>query len=128
MELPSILHLHTHFLFPFSIDKSEVIKNHPDIWSRYDHWMDGLDEWIAAHNPPGSSPIARTIGVWQRAAYTRFDMNSQAYQDMVFFHPFVRRVFFDTREESAGRAKKSRCCERTAFHIGDGKHLYLYCQ
>jgi hypothetical protein len=125
MELPSILHLHTYFLFPFSIDKSEVLKNHLEIWSRHDHWIDGLDEWIAAHNAPGSSPVAQAIGIWQRAAYTRFDMNARAYQDMVFFHPFVRRVFFDTREESAKAGEQESLLRTYTIPIEDGKHLYF---
>ena len=40
--------------------------------------------------------IAESIGPWQRAAYKEFDLNSEAYENMIAFHPFVRRVFFDT--------------------------------
>jgi hypothetical protein len=88
--------LHTFFLFPFSIDREAVVEDHHRIWNTHRTWIDGLDEWIAAHRGPGKNPFATNLGGWRRAAYTRFDMDSPAYQDMVFFHPFVRRVFFDT--------------------------------
>jgi hypothetical protein len=96
MAAPAIQHLHTYFFFPFSIDKSCAAKQHRDIWARHEHWIDGLDEWIAAHPSPFAGD---NISPWRRSAYSRFDMDAPAYQDMVFFHPFVRRVFFDTREE-----------------------------
>jgi hypothetical protein len=44
-----LAHLHTYFLFPFSIDKITVVENHRKLWSKYTHWIDGLDEWIAEH-------------------------------------------------------------------------------
>ncbi len=91
---PGIQHLHTYFLFPFSIDKQAVLEDHQDLWANRPHWIDGVDAWIGAHG--GSSPLLETLGPWRRASYTRFDMDSAAYQDMVFFHPVVRRVFFDT--------------------------------
>jgi hypothetical protein len=37
------------------------------------------------------------LGRWQRAPYTELGVDSEAYADMVFFHPFVRHVFFDTQ-------------------------------
>jgi hypothetical protein len=90
----AIQHLHTYFLFPFAVDRSEVLKHHGQVWhGRY--WIDGLDDWINAHHVQ-NSPIVTNIGRWQRAPYTQFDLDSAAYQDMVFFHPFVRRIFFDT--------------------------------
>jgi hypothetical protein len=100
MPAPDLLHLHTYFLFPFSVDKAAVAASHPEIWSRHDHWIDGLDDWIAAHGKRDASPLAAALGPWRRAAYKRFDLAAPAYQDMVFFHPFVRRVFFDTGEEA----------------------------
>lgn len=91
---PVIQHLHTYFLFPFAVDRSEVLKNHGQVWhGRF--WIDGLDDWINAHQVQDSS-VATHIGRWQRASYTQFDLESAAYQDMIFFHPFVRRIFFDT--------------------------------
>ncbi len=89
-----IQHLHTYFLFPFAVDRSEVLKHHGQVWhGRY--WIDGLDDWIDAHHVH-DSPVVAHIGRWQRASYTQFDLDSPAYQDMIFFHPFVRRIFFDT--------------------------------
>jgi hypothetical protein len=91
---PVIQHLHTYFLFAFAVDRSEVLQNHGSVWNgRY--WIDGLDDWINAHHVQDSS-VATHIGKWQRASYTQFDLESPAYQDMIFFHPFVRRIFFDT--------------------------------
>jgi hypothetical protein len=106
---PEILHLHTYLLFPFSIDKKVVTENHGPLWSKFQHWIDGLDHWIGAH-PADSSPVSSRLGPWRRSAYSRFDFNSAAYQDMVFFHPIVRRVFFDTTDVS-GFEKESllRC-------------------
>jgi hypothetical protein len=98
---PTALHLHTYFLFPFSIDKEVVVEAHPEIWAKRQHWMDGLDEWVAGH-PHSFSP-------WRRTPYTKFDMESPAYQDMVFFHPFVRRIFFDTAGPSGGKEALLRC-------------------
>lgn len=125
MDLPGILHLHTYFLFPFSIDKSAVLEEHQDIWSRHEHWIDGLDDWIAAHNSPRASHMAQKIGAWRRAAYTRFDMNAPAYQDMIFFHPFVRRVFFDTREELGAAGEKESLMRTYSIPIEDGKRLHF---
>ncbi len=105
----AIQHLHTYFIFPFSIDKHTVLQNHPELWSNTPHWIDGLDKWIAAH--PRSSLIGERIGPWRRSTYSRFDMDSPAYQDMAFFHPFVRRVFFDTGDSSrsSGTEALLRC-------------------
>jgi hypothetical protein len=89
------LHLHTYFLFPFSVDKEGVMQDHQKVWGNVDHWIEGLDAWIADHGHAAGSPVAGKLGRWQRDSYRRFDMDSYAYQDMVFFHPFVRRVFFD---------------------------------
>jgi hypothetical protein len=95
MEIEA-LHLHTYFLFPFSVDKEAVMKDHQKVWGGCEHWIDGLDHWIADHGQAAGSPVAGKVGRWQRDIYRRFDMDAFAYQDMVFFHPFVRRVFFDT--------------------------------
>ena len=94
---PTASHLHTYFLFPFSVDKEAVVEDHAFIWSQGRKWFDGIDEWVTQHHGK-ESPVIDKLGRWRRAAYTRFDLESQAYQDMVFFHPFVRRVFFDTAE------------------------------
>lgn len=115
---PDLLHLHTYFLFPFSIDKPSVMENHSAIWAGRQHFLDGLDDWLAAHR---DVPICAQLGHWKRAAYTHFDVDSPAYQDMVFFHPVVRHVFFDTQGIPASQESLIRC-----FHISlDNKVLWF---
>lgn len=94
--VPDLLHLHTYFLFPFAIDKDEVRSRHKELWTGSTRWLEGLDAWIAQHCKPDTSPLLDCLGPWQRSAYTRFDWDAAAYHDMVFFHPVVRAVFFDT--------------------------------
>lgn len=113
-------HLHTYFLFPFSIDREAVLDAHEHIWRKRTQWIDGLDEWIASHTAP--------LLPWERAPYTQFDMDSPAYQDMVFFHPIVRRVFFDTTGQFASREALLHCYtmrppagSRLVFEAGDAK-------
>ncbi len=117
MPLPTISHLHTYFLFPFSIDKEAVLADHQALWAKHSDWIDGLDEWIASHPQKGPSAVVERIGPWRRSAYKRFDMDSAAYQDMVFFHPFVRRIFFDTAEScgSAGEVEAMLRCYTIAI-------------
>ncbi len=118
--IPDILHLHTYFLFPFSIDKAAVLEDHAPVWAKRQHWIDGLDDWLAAHP---KSPVLKSLGGWRRSAYTRFDMDSLAYQDMVFFHPFVRRVFFDTGDSSQGGAEALLRCY--SMPIPEGGKVWL---
>lgn len=122
---PEILHLHTYFFFPFSIDKQAVLGIHRKIWERHPHWIEGLDEWLAAHGSRGSAPVVERLGRWQRAAYTRFDMNSQAYQDMVFFHPFVRRVFFDTVDSGAAAGEKEALLRCYSLPVPEGTKVWF---
>jgi hypothetical protein len=105
---PRAQHLHTYFLFPFSIDKEGVRETHGHIWKDGSRWIDGLDEWIASCKPPYLDMM------WKRAAYTQFDLGSRAYQDMIFFHPIVRRVFFDTSGQEGSREALLRCYTMTA--------------
>jgi hypothetical protein len=93
----SAQHLHTYFFFPFSIDKEGVRETHGHIWKDDSRWIDGLDEWIGGHQAPYLDMV------WKRSPYTQFDLNSRAYQDMIFFHPIVRRVFFDTTGQEGSR-------------------------
>jgi hypothetical protein len=95
------LHLHTYFMFPFAIDKQAVIESDGGFWRKRPHWIDGLDDWIASHAAP--------FLAWKRSPYTHFDMESAAYRDMVFFHPVVRRVFFDTAGQAGSREALLRC-------------------
>ncbi len=69
---------------------------HPEIWKDGQQWFEKLDVWVTAHVIPEGRQAASCLGGWQRAPETDFDLHSTAYQDMVFFHPFVRRAFFDT--------------------------------
>lgn len=97
MANPVVL-INTYFLFPFVIDKEVVANAHPDFWPPQRSWIEALDEWLRSENCATDSPVRNRLGGWRRASYDRFDIDSPAYQDMVFFHPFVRRVFFDTRQ------------------------------
>lgn len=101
-------HLHTYFLFPFSIDKEAVKLAHPEIWFGKRRWLEGLDDWLAHHASvaPGDGVGLR---VWKRAAYNQFDFDSQPYQDMIFFHPFMRRVFFDIHSDFTAEEALFRC-------------------
>ncbi|HNY39362.1 MAG TPA: CorA family divalent cation transporter [Bryobacteraceae bacterium] len=107
------LHLHTYFMLPFAVDKEAVMADHQKVWGEHDHWIEGLDQWIDDHGHAAGSPVAGKLGRWRRDSYRRFDMDSFAYQDMVFFHPFVRRVFFDVGEafssEIGGGESLVRC-------------------
>lgn len=78
-------------------------ETHPNIWKDGARWIDGLDAWI------GSYPSPYLDMVWERSPYTQFDLGSRAYQDMVFFHPIVRRVFFDTAGQEGSRESLLRC-------------------
>ena len=95
---PAFQHLHTYFLFPFSVDKQAVAQDHHRIWAKLPHWIDGLDEWFAGQPNAIGQRLVDKLGPWVRTPYKRFDIDGQAYQDMVFFHPFVRRVFFDSAD------------------------------
>lgn len=95
------LHLHTYFFFPFSIDKEAVRISHRDVWPKNRRWLAGLDEWIITHPTDQSGELVDQLGPWKRDSYTCSDFNSQAYQDMMFFHPFMRRVFFDIQISDA---------------------------
>jgi hypothetical protein len=121
-------HLHTYFFFPFSIDKITVVQNHKKLWANYGHWIDGLDEWIGVHHEGLRSPLMDHVGCWRRDPFSRFDMDSNAYQDMVFFHPYVRRVFFDIGEVTNRNEEREAllCCY--AIPIPAAKKLWFYAE
>ncbi len=89
---PQVGHLHTYFVFPFSIDRDLVLARHSHIWKNR-IWIEGLDEWIQMH--AGLNEISRRLGPWKRSSHSSFDAESRAYQNMLFFHPIVRRIYFD---------------------------------
>ena len=97
---PSLLHLHTYFFFPFSIDKEVIARGQEDEARQQAYWITKLDQCVAAASTPARCGAIGPLGCWRRAAYVRADMDSPAYQDMVFFHPFVRRIFFDTKKNT----------------------------
>ncbi len=123
-----LLHLHTYFLFPFSIDKVTVVENHRELWAKYSHWMDGLDEWIGVHHTEQYTAAIAKLGRWRRDPYSRFDMDSPAYQDMVFFHPYVRRVFFDTGESTIKTGEKEALLRCYTIPLNAGKRLWFHAE
>lgn len=121
---PRASHLHTFFLFPFSIDKHAVLADHDDIWPHGRSWFDGVDEWVGAHAAEASSGIS-ALGKWQRSAYQRFDLDSEAYEIMTAFHPFVRRVFFDVIESGDSGEEQESLLNTYTLPIGEGRKLFL---
>jgi hypothetical protein len=89
--------LHTYFLFPFSINSARLMSGNEEYWVNTPHWLDGFEQWMHVCARIDKAGIRNVLGCWERSPYTRFDMDSRAYEDMVFFHPFVRHVFFDTQ-------------------------------
>jgi hypothetical protein len=98
-------HLHTYFFFPFTINKEIASKEHAREWQGQKYWIHGLDACVLAHAACGS-PVVQHLGPWTRAAYSHSDMDSPAYQDMIFFHPYVRRIFFDTGDDPGSTADR----------------------
>ena len=123
-------HLHTYFLFPFAVDKEAVMQDHPQVWAKKEHWIEGLDAWIGDVERGAGSVVADRIGRWVRDPYRRFDLNSPAYQDMVFFHPFVRRVFFDTGDAGGPQSEQESLLRIYSIpltpHREQGRQL-IYC-
>lgn len=120
-----IQHLHTYFFFPFAVDKEVVSAEHAEHWKKHAYWIGGLDEWIAWHATNAQSPVATRIGCWQRAAYVRSDMDSPAYQDMVFFHPYVRRVFFDISDKSEAAGEREALIRCYKIPLDSGRRFWL---
>jgi len=99
-----IQHLHTYFLFPFSIDKEAVSEGHAPIWCKHVRWIHGLEEWLRLPPNEAGAEFVGAVGRWQRSPHCKFHLDSAAYQEMVFFHPYVRRVFFDTAESNGSNS------------------------
>ena len=72
------------------------MEEHPEIWRESQHWFEKLDLWVTGHVVPEYAEAAARLGGWQRRPESSVDFHSPAYEDMMFFHPFVRKAFFDT--------------------------------
>lgn len=124
---PVIRHLHTYFLFPFSVDKEAVLEDHREYWPNRKTWFDGLDAWINHHTERDRPAVVQALGPWQRATYKRFDLESEAYQTMVFFHPFVRRVFFDANDPAMDEKRQESLLNCYSIPL-DGKTVWYYAE
>src|SRR5271165_7058315 len=93
---PVFERLNTYFLFPFALDKAAIQADHPQAWPGKTRWIDGLDSWIAGHSGRSASQGMAGLGPWKRSSYSKFDLGSPAYSDLLFFHSIIRHVFFDT--------------------------------
>lgn len=111
-------------MFPFSVDKEAVLQDHPQFWPGRRTWFDGLDAWIDHAANRDSPSVAEKLGPWKRDSWTRFDLESEAYQTMVFFHPFVRRVFFDTADRGQHRGRAESLLNWYTIPL-DGKDVVL---
>ncbi len=114
-------HLHTYFLLPVSIDKQAVAEDHPAVFCKHPSWINGLEEWLEHEPHEVGRRFASRLGGWKRAAYTTFDIDSPAYQDMVFFHPFVRRVFFDSAEKFTDATENESLLQCFEIPLAGGK-------
>jgi hypothetical protein len=92
---PSFKRLQTYFLFPFALDKEAIQEDHPEAWPARTRWIDGLDSWVTGDPHPLPQGM-NLLGRWKRASYSRFDVESPAYAELLFFNSIVRHVFFDT--------------------------------
>ncbi len=118
---PEVLHLHTYFLFPISIDQDAVMDEHPEIWKGSQPWFEKLDLWVTGHVVAGHESAATQLGGWHRHSESSLDFNSPTYQDMMFFHPFVRRAFFDTGDANP---EHEALLHRYVIHAPAGSRLY----
>ena len=118
---PEVLHLHTHFFFPISFDQDAVMDEHPEIWHGSQPWFKKLDQWVTSHVVSGYESAVAQLGGWRRHSESSVDFNSSTYQDMMFFHPFVRRAFFDTGDATTGH---EALIHRYIIHPPAGTRLY----
>jgi hypothetical protein len=93
---PEVVHLHTYFLFPAAIDQAAVMEEHSEIWRGSKSWFEKLDHWVTGHIARDYASAAALLGQWQRHGESSINFYSSAYEDMMFFHPFIRKAFFDT--------------------------------
>ncbi|HZD33554.1 MAG TPA: hypothetical protein VE779_18055 [Candidatus Angelobacter sp.] len=105
----------TYFLFPFALDREAIQEDHPQAWPGKTRWIDGLDSWIAGESGRSASKGVSRLGVWKRSTYSRFDIDSPAYADLLFFNSIVRHVFFDT---NIGRSSDDQENQLRCYTIG----------
>jgi hypothetical protein len=115
-----VLHLHTYFLFPITIDQAAVMDEHPEIWRGAQPWFAQLDTWVTGHAVPEHQPAKALLGGWRRHSESSLDFHSPTYQDMMFFHPFVRRAFFDTGDANP---EHEALIHRYVIHPAPGSRL-----
>jgi CorA-like Mg2+ transporter protein len=120
-ENPEAIHLHTHFLLPIAIDQNAVMDEHPEIWRGPELWFDKLDLWVTQHVVPEYESAAAQLGGWRRHSETSLDFNSPTYQDMMFFHPFIRRAFFDTGDIDS---EQQSLIHRYVIHAAPDSRLF----
>ncbi len=118
---PEVLHLHTYFLFPILIDQNAVMDDHPEIWRGSQPWFGKLDLWITRHVVPEYQVAATQLGGWRRHSENSLDFNASTYHDMMFFHPFVRRAFFDTGDADL---EHEALIHRYVMNTPPGSRLY----
>jgi hypothetical protein len=126
--LPGVQALQTYFFFPFSVDKNFVTAQHPGIFGKHARWFDCFDEWVANTAHCTDDPLVCHLGTWRRAAFYDFGIDSEAYQEMVFFHPFVRRVFFDARDENPDNDEGESLLRVYRMHPPAGERLFYQAQ
>lgn len=93
-----VLQLRTYFFFPFSINSERLRQPDGRAEEISTHWLETMEKRIEESRSSMTARVGSALGYWERKPYTDFTLNSRAYEDMVFFHPFVRHVFFDTRQ------------------------------
>jgi hypothetical protein len=115
-------------LVPFSIDKEAVLEDHPEFWKGSRTWLEGLDDWLSAAVHNGYRAVFDHLGAWKRHAYTEFTLDSRAYQDMAYFHRFVRRIFFDAIEPRAHAGEQESLLRCYVLPIPEGWALQLHAE
>ncbi|MDZ7637820.1 MAG: hypothetical protein U5J83_06160 [Bryobacterales bacterium] len=124
---PRVSHLHTFFLFPFAIDRQIVREEQPEFWKDQADWIDGVDGWLRGMGAKTRSRFANRVSVWQRDSYRSFDSNSLAFQDMVFFHPVVRRIFFDANHPVPDETEPRTLLRVYTAPLPQGTRLFYDC-
>jgi hypothetical protein len=115
-----VLQLHTYFLFPVSFDQDAVMDEHPEIWRGSQLWFEKLDKWVGHHVCSQFAGTVSCLGSWHRHSENSSDVKSPTYQDMMFFHPFVRRAFFDTGDANPDH---EALVHRYVLHPPEGSRL-----